>query len=88
MGERCIAARAHLSPSYLIRAFKSQYGRTPIDYLIGLRVEAAANLLRASDLSCGEIADAVGFGDIYQFSRTFRKRVGVSPTGFRGGIRR
>jgi AraC-like DNA-binding protein/mannose-6-phosphate isomerase-like protein (cupin superfamily) len=83
-----VSSHALLSPSYLIRAFKSQYGRTPIDYLIGLRVEAAANLLRASDLSCGEIADAVGFGDIYQFSRTFRRRVGVSPTGYRGKVRR
>jgi len=79
-----IAAHAFLSPSYLIRAFKTRYGRTPFDYLIGLRVEAAANLLRASDLSCAEIAEAVGFGDIYQFSRTFKKRVGVSPTGYRG----
>jgi AraC-like DNA-binding protein/mannose-6-phosphate isomerase-like protein (cupin superfamily) len=80
-----LAKAVHLSPGYLMRAFKAAYGISPIAYQIELRVAAAANLLRATSFSCTQIAAFTGFGDIYQFSRTFKKSRGVGPTAFRRG---
>lgn len=45
----------------------------------------ARRLLLYSNLSVGEIADAVGFEDPAYFSRFFARHVGVSPRGFRAG---
>ena len=72
-----------LSPYYLIRAFRRSYKQTPHQYLVGLRIARAKELLRNSDLSITEICVAVGFESLGSFSTLFRKVAGISPSAYR-----
>jgi AraC-like DNA-binding protein len=78
-----LAAMAGLSKGYFQRAFKEQFGVTPIALQRQLRVEAAKNLLLTSDLLIAEIARRVGFADQYFFSKTFSKLAGITPSAYR-----
>ena len=74
-----IARVAHMSQSTLVRAFRSATGASPIDYLIRLRVERAAELLRSHEFSVTEAALRTGFSDSNYFARQFRRILGVTP---------
>jgi AraC-like DNA-binding protein len=78
-----LARFAGLSRTGLLRVFRQATGKSPIDYLIGLRIEAAKRLLRQSDLGMTEIALEVGFGDSNYFARQFRVVAGRTPSEFR-----
>jgi two-component system response regulator YesN len=47
------------------------------------RLSAAKNLLSSTDKGIKEIIDLCGFSDESNFSRTFREKVGMTPTEFR-----
>ena len=47
------------------------------------KIETACDLLIKTDLSIGEIAKKCGYDDILQFSRIFKKRMGISSTEYR-----
>ncbi len=81
-----LAAAAHMSESSLSATFKQATGQTPIDYLIRLRIQRAAERLRQSDDSISEIAFSVGFEDSNYFSRQFRKTMRASPRAYRRGF--
>jgi AraC-like DNA-binding protein len=66
-----------------LRAFESATGSTPIAYLIQLRINRAADLLRRTTKSITGIAFEVGFQDSNYFTRQFRKRHGMSPRDYR-----
>lgn len=72
---------AGVSTSYLGYIFKSVTGKSPIDYLIEVRIAMAKNLLK-DGLSVTETSALVGFNDIYYFSRVFKKREGICPSEF------
>ncbi len=78
-----LAGEYHVSPSHLSHIFKSVTGYAPIEYLMSCRLSAAKNLLSSSDRSIKEIIDLCGFSDESNFSRTFKKKVGMTPSEFR-----
>ncbi len=78
-----LASMAHMCRRNLTYVFKEALGVPPIDYLIGLRLDRAMQLLRDTDESIGAIAEAVGFADSNYFSRQFRSRLGYSPREYR-----
>jgi AraC family transcriptional regulator len=79
-----IAAVARLSPYHFARQFKAAVGLPPHQYVILRRVERAKRLLQAgTDLSLAEVAAHAGFSDQSQFSRHFKRIVGVTPGRFR-----
>lgn len=78
-----LAACCHISPAYLGRLFKQTQGKTPFAYLAEVRMERARRLL-AERYPVGEVARAVGYGDIYQFSRAFKRCFGRSPHAMAG----
>ena len=78
-----IAASAHLSPSYSSALFKESTGTSIMDYIINLRIVKACDMLKYSDRLVSEIAESVGFCDIFYFSRMFKKHMGVSPAKYR-----
>ncbi|MFA6288087.1 MAG: helix-turn-helix domain-containing protein [Opitutaceae bacterium] len=82
-----MAKLASLSRTNLLRVFRQATGKSPIDYLIGLRIEAAKRLLRQSELLMTDIALETGFGDSNYFARQFRLVTGRTPTAFRGSER-
>lgn len=78
-----LAAKAKMSTRNFSRAFKAMHGQTPMDYILQLRISRAESLLKNSKHSITDIAYECGFLDSSYFSRTFRKRTGVSPHDYR-----
>ena len=78
-----LAVHLRCSPAHFSRVFSQTTGYTYRDFLIQFRVAKAKELLRFSHLQVAEIAGMVGYEDPFQFSKQFRKRVGVSPRQYR-----
>ena len=78
-----IAAAANVHPIHLIRTFRRFFNFTPGEYVRNLRIESAAALLSARDLSIAQVALESGFSDQSQLSRTFKRRFGLTPSEFR-----
>ncbi len=78
-----IASEGGLSPSHFSLVFRRKTGRSPMDYLIHLRIQKACQFLDNSDLRIKEIAARVGYDDPYYFSRVFKKVMGTSPGKYR-----
>jgi AraC-like DNA-binding protein len=76
------AREAGLSPYHFLRQFSKALGVTPHQYLVRLRLRHAARLLAARERSVTDIALDVGFGDVSNFVRSFRRAAGVSPRRF------
>ncbi|MEG1686953.1 MAG: AraC family transcriptional regulator [Angelakisella sp.] len=77
-----IAARLGLNRSYFCRIFRAVLEVTPSSYLLNLRLESAAELIRAG-CAPWEAAQGCGYGDTASFSRIFKKRFGVAPSIYR-----
>lgn len=80
---RDVAARLDLEYDRFRRTFRERFGRSPLAFRNDRRLEVAATLLRATNLTCREIARRIGFSDEFHLSRRFRGRYGVPPTGYR-----
>lgn len=78
-----ISQATFYSAAYCENEFKKTTGKSIINYLIDVRVNAAKKLLAESSMSCARIAAAVGFEDANYFSRIFKKRTGYSPLKYR-----
>lgn len=64
---------------YLCRLFRQEMHTTPHKYLANLRLQTAADILRAGGSSITEAARMCGYQDPLYFSRMFKKKYGVSP---------
>ncbi len=84
----CIAELAeaeHLSVSRFREVFRRTFGCAPSEYIIGLRLQHARDLLSGTDLTIAEIAEMCGYGDELYFMRLFRKKTGMSARTYRLG---
>ena len=81
-----LARHVHLSPYHLHRRFREEVGTTPHEYLLQRRLRRARELL-AEGATVTETAGATGFSSPGYFSTVFRRRIGVTPTAFRGASR-
>ena len=75
----------HYSPPHLHRLCQAQFGKSPIQKLIHLRIERAKSLLLNTRWPVQHIATYVGYTNIFNFSKSFKKLAGVSPSKFRRG---
>ncbi len=81
-----IAHNMYLSPVYVSKIFKEETGESPINYLIKIRLEKAKTILeRGEGGSIKNIANEVGYEDVYHFSKLFKKYYGVSPLNYKKG---
>ncbi len=71
------------SPSKFKRDFAATFQTTPGKWLMDKRLQYAAMLLGNSSQQVTQIAFECGFEDVAHFSRSFKKKYGVSPSGFR-----
>ncbi|CAI6087599.1 helix-turn-helix transcriptional regulator [Cohnella sp. JJ-181] len=78
-----IAGHMGYNKDYLSRMFKRRFGSGLLDYIHGIRLEAAKQLLAGGKLGVKEIAGRVGFGDDKQFAKWFKRLAGVTPTAYR-----
>ena len=71
------------SKSSLMRIFRKTTGTTPHQFHLKKKYAYAAELLKTTDLTIGEICETVGIGDQYQFSKYFKKLYGIPPSRYR-----
>lgn len=78
-----LARTAGYSPDHFARVFKEVLGVSPELFVIQARIERAKQLLSESSLSISEIAEALGYSDLYFFSRQFKRHVSRTPSQYR-----
>lgn len=78
-----VAKLVHMSESYFSRLFKNEMGTGFVDYVNGIRIAKAKELLRTTDLRINEVAADVGIDNPNYFSILFKKQVGIPPGEFR-----
>ncbi|MEC0266977.1 response regulator [Paenibacillus anseongense] len=78
-----VCSHLHISAGYFSSIFKKETKMTFVNYLNHIRMEAAKEMLRSTDMKALEIAEKVGYADANYFSFSFRKNVGVSPKEYR-----
>ena len=68
--------------------FTKQLGATPAEYIARKRLKIGAELLKATSLKGWQVAQALGYGDVYDtFSKAFKIRYGVAPSKYRAQFR-
>lgn len=79
-----LAAIAEVSPSYLCRVFKKEYGMTLVSFILRQKVfEAKRELINHPEKEVKEIALELGFREVSYFGAVFKKLEGCSPNQFR-----
>ncbi len=82
-----MARTCALSVSRFHATFKSVMGVSPGRYLQDLRLLRARQLLLTGNMPVKAVSAESGFGDVFHFSRIFRKRCGTSPSAYRIQVR-
>ena len=77
-----ISHQLGVSTSKIKKAFKSQTGKSVIEYFNDLRITESKRLIREKELNFTQIAEKLGFRTIHYFSRMFRLKTGMTPTGY------
>jgi len=77
----------HISSAYFSFIFKKETKTTFINYVTQVRMEAAKELLRTSNLKSFEIAEKVGYSEPNYFSYSFKKKFGLSPSEYRNNAK-
>ncbi|MCU6710199.1 AraC family transcriptional regulator [Paenibacillus sp. J5C_2022] len=78
-----IIHRFGVSRSYYAKMFNKYLGCRPKDYLHQLRMKTGQSMLENTEKNVTDIALAVGYSDVYYFSRAFKKYFGISPLKYR-----
>ena len=78
-----LAAESNYSVNYFRKLFTEQTGVTPLNYITNIRLRMAAILLRSSDRTIVDVAEACGFNSLSSFNRCFRDQYGTTPAPWR-----
>lgn len=78
-----VAETFGLTNTYLSMLFKKETGETLKDYLTALKIEKAKELLKETNWQVSEIAKEIGYDNEHYFSRIFKQKTEMTPTGYR-----
>lgn len=78
-----VAHIANLSLYHFSRRFRAETGYAPYEYFLHRRIHYAKQFLKTTDASMSSIALSCGFSSESNFSYTFKKTTGMTPTDFR-----
>ena len=81
-----LAREAGSSRTVLAERFNALLGRPPIDYVTSWRIQIAAERLRGTDASIGQVGSGIGYESEAAFNRAFKRVTGVTPGRWREGI--
>ena len=79
-----VARRFHMTQPRVSRLFKADGTGSFLDYVHGLRIAKAEELLREGTLSVADVATSVGYGNALTMTRAFKRYVGTTPGAYRG----
>jgi YesN/AraC family two-component response regulator len=82
-----LSAMINVSPDYFTKMFKESIGKTPIDYINAMKVNAAMDLLCTTELPMTEIAESIGFCNPNYFHKIFKQYMMTSPLAYRKSAR-
>ena len=82
-----IAEFCGLNRSYFGKIFHYTIGKSPQEFLMSYRMQKATELLKLTQLSIGDIGNAVGYPNQLHFSRAFKNFYGISPREWRNANR-
>ena len=74
-----IANLLGIERSYLSRLFKTYKNKSTQNYIIDYRMEQAKRMFEEEDVNVSQVCVAVGYTNIYCFSRIFKSRIGMPP---------
>lgn len=77
-----LASALGISVPQLKRLFREQIGQSMVAYLTALRISEAKRLIRQGQITFTQVAEAVGYENIYYFSTLFKKQTGLTPTEY------
>ena len=80
------AISRNMSVSWFLRNFKQVTGKSPMQYILNIRINNAVSLLESTDYNVTEISTIVGYDNPLYFSRIFTKQKGVSPATYRKNL--
>jgi AraC family transcriptional regulator len=69
-----------ISQFHFFRLFKIVYGKSPWQYILQKRLLFAQHLIVENGIAIGDAALQCGFGDVFSFSKAFKKKFGYSPS--------
>lgn len=81
-----VARALYISPGYLSRVFKSDFGVSFTEYLINLKMEQAVVLLRENKKTVKEIANELGYQSVHYFIHIFKEKYGATPKAYQQAI--
>jgi len=82
------AGKFHASPNYITRMFNKYTSVSFIEYINGLKIMKAKELLTETDLSIKEVAQRVGYNNLNYFYRKFNLVAGLTPKKFKSSNNR
>ncbi|MCQ2504419.1 MAG: AraC family transcriptional regulator [Saccharofermentans sp.] len=77
------ASYVYLSQGYFTRAFRDEFGISPMSYLMKKRIERACELLEDKQIKVAGVASMAGFSSPQRFNVAFRKQMGITPMEYR-----
>ena len=83
-----LAQAAGYSTDHFSRVFAKVTGQRPQEWIIAARLARARQLLAETGLTVSQIAETLGFRDVFFFSRQFTQRTGKTPTAYRAELAR
>lgn len=78
-----VAQEFHITSAYLCRLIKQQTGVNYKDYLTGLRMAAAKEMLKDKNASVSDVCQRTGYTNVSHFIKIFQKAEGVTPAKYR-----
>ncbi|KWX89136.1 chemotaxis protein CheY [Paenibacillus riograndensis] len=83
-----VAGGVYVDPSYLRRVFRKESGYSIVDHITHIRMKKARVLLLEGNRKLADISESVGYADPNYFSKSFKKRFGVTPTEYEQLVRK
>ena len=82
-----IARLCNVSSCHFRRLFKEYSGKTPLEYRIDMRLNAAKKMLENGEVGLGYIVETLNFESVSYFCKLFKKKLGVTPNQYKSNTK-